>query len=278
MLRDLSASCGYLFSGLILAVLLPLYSVPTYASDNIIYVALSRQMALFREMDVIANNIANANTAGYKGEAMVFREHVMEVEAPGGGGGEEPGFPGGETEEVSYTIDAGLVRDQKQGPLLATSRQLDVAINGEGLFEITLPEETAYTRAGNFQINESGELITTHGYPVAGVGGPIVFDPNDFNIVIDKDGVVGSRIGGTTEQRGTIKIVKFEDYSELQKQGESLFILDPESENHTYHCYRRGRLYDRTGYVGRIQCEPRKRTNTYDQSKPCRGEHKRRIR
>ena len=125
--------------------------------ENAGLVALSRQMALFRQMDVIANNIANANTNGYKAENTVFAEFVKNSAEVGG-------------EPVSFTRDMATVRDLKQGDIKPTHRQLDVALEGEGYFTVETPLGVRYTRVGSFQINQEGNLVTQQGYNVLGEG------------------------------------------------------------------------------------------------------------
>ncbi|MBL9034438.1 MAG: flagellar hook-basal body complex protein, partial [Rhodospirillaceae bacterium] len=114
-----------------------------------IYIALSRQMVLRNQMDVVANNIANASTPGFKAEMML----LTEVELPAERG-----------TELSYVQDFATARDFSAGPLRATGNDLDLAIQGDGFFSVQTPDGVRYTRVGRFQLDANGTLITSQGY------------------------------------------------------------------------------------------------------------------
>lgn len=171
--------------------------------DNAGYIALSRQAALFRQMEVIANNVANANTTGYKREAMLFSEYLTGKNSP---------------QQSSFTSDVSTMRDMSQGEFSVTHRDLDAAIDGKGFFEVDTPLGKRYTRVGSFQINADGELVTSQGYKVSSAGGAITFSDDDVSVSIREDGsVFAKRPTGEEEERGTISIVKFENPAKLEK-------------------------------------------------------------
>lgn len=175
------------------------------AMENSLLVALSRQMVMQRHMDVIANNIANAQTPGYKGEQLMFVEYLAPTET-------------GET--VSYVQDLALARDFSEGDMTQTGNPLDLAIHGEGWFVIDRPDGVAYTRNGHFTLNERGQITTTGGYPVLGTDGtPITLTVEDRDVEISADGTVSTPLG----RKGRLDIVKFPEGAELTKDGETLF-------------------------------------------------------
>ncbi len=128
------------------------------------YIALSRQMVLREQMEVVANNLANANTQGFKAEMML----MSEVELPA-----EKGT------KLSYVQDFATARDFSPGTLRPTGNDLDLAIQGNGFFAVQTPEGVRYTRVGRFQLDGDGILVTSHGYPVLAGGGRVTIDPDD---------------------------------------------------------------------------------------------------
>ena len=131
--------------------------------DNPTYVGLTRQSGLMREMQVVANNIANMATTGYRREGVIFAEHVA---ATG------PGDP-----SLSMGNAVGRSISPVQGAISATGGQFDIAIEGDGFFLVETPEGEALTRAGNFIRNEGGELVTMNGHRLLDAGGAPVFVP-----------------------------------------------------------------------------------------------------
>ena len=112
--------------------------------ENTSFIALSRQSALRRQMDVVANNVANMNTAGFKGERMMFVEHLVKSK-----GGEK--ILG---DRLSYVRDISTMRDLSDGPLEKTGNPLDLAITGDGYFMVQTDVGNQYTRNGRFQLDE----------------------------------------------------------------------------------------------------------------------------
>jgi flagellar basal-body rod protein FlgF/flagellar basal-body rod protein FlgG len=180
-------------------------------------VGLSRQMTLERQMDVVANNVANVNTSGYKADKSLFQEYLTS-------GAHEDNFSGRDR-RVSYVIDRATWHDFAQGAAEPTKNPLDVAIDGKGFLVVQTPAGERYTRDGGLQINSQGQLVTAAGNPVLGTSGPIVFQPTDKEISITADGSVSvlegvSRIDSV---RGKLRLVSFAQAQRLVKEGANLF-------------------------------------------------------
>ena len=174
-------------------------------------VALSQQMALRRTMDVIANNLANMNTTAFKSESVVFQDYLMDVQTENG------------TEEVAYVIDQGTTRNLTPGNQVVTENPLDFAINGDGYFVVETPQGDRYTRNGHFILDETGQLITKEGYPVLGSGGQtITLTPEGGMITVSADGTISDDTG----QKGQLALVRFDNETALDKEGDSLFVTD----------------------------------------------------
>lgn len=176
-----------------------------------IYIALSRQMALRAQMDVVANNIANANTAGFKAEMML----MSEVELPAENG-----------TELSYVQDFATARDFSPGALRSTGNDLDLAIQGDGFFAVQTPEGIRYTRLGRFQLDENGTLITSHGYAVLSGGGPITLNPDDGPVHVAEDGTISTdlaRNGQLLQVVGKLDVVDFANRAALTPAPDNLF-------------------------------------------------------
>jgi len=186
--------------------------------ENAALVGLSRQIALSRELDVVANNIANLNTTGYKSDATVFHEFLMP-------GVRANGFRGGDR-QVSFVHDRATWTDFSQGPVQPTGNPLDVAVSGNAFLTVQTPRGERYTRNGALQINAQGQLVTSEGLQVVGLNGPIVFQPNDRDISIGIDGTISVREGQNTTdaQRGKLKLASFEQPRLLQKDGTSTYM------------------------------------------------------
>jgi flagellar basal-body rod protein FlgF len=180
--------------------------------ENTVLVGLSRQIALRRELDVIANNLANLGTTGFKAENVLFEQHLQN-------NARTDNFTVPQDRPVRFVLDRETLTDMSQGPFEQTGSRLDVAIDGEGFFAVDTPQGERYTRAGGFQISATGQLITPAGYQVLGTGGPIVLDPNETEISIARDGTVSTQSG----ERGRLRLVRFENPSQMNKQGDNLY-------------------------------------------------------
>src|SRR5580692_9517016 len=185
--------------------------------ENTLLVGLSRQTTLERQLDVVANNIANVNTTGYKADNSLFEEYL-------GSGAHEDNFVGSDR-RVSYVQDRGTFRDFTQGAADQTKNPLDIAIDGSAFLLVQTPAGERYTRDGGLQLNNQGQLVTAAGNPVLGTGGPIVFQPTDHDINVTPDGTItvveGS--GRTDSIRGKLRLVNFSDAQKLLKEGLNLY-------------------------------------------------------
>jgi flagellar basal-body rod protein FlgF/flagellar basal-body rod protein FlgG len=181
---------------------------------NSTLVGLSRQMSLGRELDVVANNIANMNTTGYKSDGSLFEEYLL--------GNARAGDTGA---RVSFVRDRGVFHDMSQGPLDRTGNPLDVAIDGKGFLTVQTPTGQRYTRNGALQIDNTGQLVTNEGFPVLGDNGPIMFQQTDHQVQISRDGTISVREGTATvdSARGHLRVVTFDNPQQLQKDGSSNF-------------------------------------------------------
>jgi len=182
-----------------------------------LYLAASGAAARLRDLDVVANNLANADSTGFKRDSAVFEASLAAaLRDPEG----HP-LPG---PDATAFVDAALVAtDFAAGPVSATGSPLDVAIRGPGFFEVDTPEGPRYTRAGSFVVNGAQELSTPDSHPVIGEGGPIGLGSRPVEIratgeVVDDQGSV----------LGRLRVVDFDPPAGLEKVGGGLFRA-PES-------------------------------------------------
>jgi flagellar basal-body rod protein FlgF len=185
--------------------------------ENALLIGLSRQTVLERQINVIANNVANVNTTGYKADQSLFEEHLNS-------GAHEDNFVGRDR-RVSYVQDRGTYRDLTQGPVVQTNNPLDVAIDGSAFLTVQAQGGERYTRDGNLQINGQGQLVTAAGNAVLGTSGPIVFQPTDHDVNISPDGTV-TVLEGTSRTdsiRGKLRLASFPDAQKLLKEGYNLY-------------------------------------------------------
>jgi flagellar basal-body rod protein FlgF len=185
--------------------------------ENSLLVGLARQTTLERHFAVISNNLANINTNGFKGDQSLFEEYLSS-------GAHEDNFKPADR-RVSYVQDRGTFHDMSQGALQPTGNPLDVAISGSGFLTVQTAAGERYTRDGNLQISNTGQLVTNSGDVVLGTGGAIVFQPTDHDIAISQDGTVTVQEGAshTDSIRGKLRIVSFANAQSLIKQGNNLY-------------------------------------------------------
>lgn len=147
--------------------------------DNSSYVALNRQAGLLAEMRTVANNIANMSTTGFRKEGVVFAEHVADL--------------GPDAPSLSMATAEGRVIDLSQGGMSQTGATYDVAIEGDGFFQIETPAGNLLTRAGSFGLSAEGELVTDDGYRVLDAGGaPIALPAGAASVSIGQDGTISA--------------------------------------------------------------------------------------
>jgi len=178
--------------------------------DNALYVGLSRQMVLRREMDIIANNIANVDTNGFKVESLKQKT--------------EPGAPAmtlGGPKPIKFVAADGVNRDFGQGVLVRTDSPFDVAFEGEGFFQVESKDGMArFTRDGRFTTDATGRLVTQGGLAVLDEGGgEIVIDPTKGAVAIGPDGSMSQG----TERVGQIGLFTFANAGALEKTGDNLY-------------------------------------------------------
>ena len=163
-------------------------------------------------MDLIANNVANMSTPGYRGQNIAFREYL--VNQPIGG-------PRSDTrDKISMVEDYAQYQYTAPGPLRETGNPLDVALNGTGYMGVQTGQGVLYTRAGNFRLNANGELITGAGDLVASDGGGAITIPREARqITISKDGSISTETGII----GRLMIVEFENEQNLEPTGRGLY-------------------------------------------------------
>jgi flagellar basal-body rod protein FlgF len=179
--------------------------------ENALLIGLSRQMSLAREAEVIANNVANVTTNGFKARSQRFEEHLSRT-------ARADAFPRG-SQQVSFVLDNGVGLNTSQGAIERTGNPLDVAISGQGFFAVQTPAGERYTRDGAFSLNAAGELVTSSGAKVMGENGPIAFSPQESRIEIGADGTITTNAG----VRGRIRLVRFADPQTLANEGDNLF-------------------------------------------------------
>ena len=147
--------------------------------DNGIYTTLNRQSGLMQEMQVVANNIANMSTTGFRREGVIFAEHVAALQ------GAEP--------SLSMATAEGRAVNMSQGVLQQTGGRFDLAIEGEGFFMIQTPDGNQLTRAGAFTASPEGALVTAEGFPVLDAGGaPIAMPPGATQVTVARDGTMSA--------------------------------------------------------------------------------------
>jgi len=175
-------------------------------------------MALRREMDVTANNLANLNTTAFKREQVAFREYVMSAQ----------GLDSEPFADTSFVQDYGVSRVVLEGDLIPTGNTFDLAISGKGFFSVMgRSGETLYTRNGQLAISPDGILVNQTGNPILDVGGAeIELSSGDTNIAISEDGLITSALGPVAQ----ISLVSFLDEQGMKKVGDGLFRTEELAE------------------------------------------------
>ncbi|WP_374401386.1 flagellar basal-body rod protein FlgG [Niveibacterium sp.] len=176
------------------------------------------------QLDVISNNLANVSTNGYKRARAVFEDLLYQtLRQPGAQSSQQTQIPSG-LQLGTGVRPVATVKNHSQGNLQQTGNSLDVAIQGDGYFQILLPDGTlGYTRDGSFQKDNTGQMVTSSGYPL---DPSITIPPNAQSITIGKDGTVSVTTPGTAAptQIGTIQVATFVNPAGLQSAGENLFL------------------------------------------------------
>lgn len=177
--------------------------------ENSVYVGLSKQVVLQSNMNIIAQNIANINTPGFRGQNMVFTEYV-----------EDPRYM---KEDVSMVLDFGQYQITDPGPIKSTGNPLDIALVGNGFLGIETNQGVQYTRAGNLSMTADGTIVNALGMTVANEnGGPITIPPGSKEINIDRTGVISTEQGVV----GKFMIKEFTNEQRLDPAGNGLYKTD----------------------------------------------------
>lgn len=181
--------------------------------DNAGYTTLTRQAGLQREMQSVANNLANLSTTGFRKEGVIFSEHVKTLD--------------GEQSSLSMATANVRLTMQQQGTLTQTNGSFDFAIEGEGFFMIETPDGQQLTRAGSFTPNGEGELVTHDGYRLLdGGGSPIFIPPNAHSISVSADGTLSA--DGVPQTQ--ISLFTPTDPTDLSRQSGVRFQVDGDME------------------------------------------------
>ncbi len=161
--------------------------------DRLIYLSMAGAKATMQRQDVLANNLANASTTGFRAEMQAFR--AVPVRGDG-------------ASTRVYALESTIGSDTRAGPLQQTGRGLDVAAQGNAWFAVQALDGTeAYTRNGSFQVDSQGQLVTSAGLPVLGDGGPITL-PAGAAVEVAADGSISATVGnGRPQQAGRLKLV-----------------------------------------------------------------------
>lgn len=183
---------------------------------NTIFAGLSQQIAVQRQMEIVANNIANASTPGYRAQHIVFSEYLK-------GGNSRVDTEGGD--RLSMVLDYGHYQSNLQGSIKQTGNPLNIALEGPGYIGVQTDDGVAFTRAGNFQLNGNGELITANGDIVSSIGGgPLSIPAEAEEVKISQDGTISTDQGIV----GQIMINEFENEQTLEAIGHGLYRSDDE--------------------------------------------------
>ncbi|WP_372801881.1 flagellar hook-basal body complex protein [Paracoccus seriniphilus] len=147
--------------------------------DNAIYATLTRQSGLMNEMRVVANNIANVNTTGFRREGVIFAEYLSSV--------------GDRGKTLSMAHARGRLIDLRQGVLTQTNGNFDLAVEGQGFFLVETPEGNRLTRNGAFMPSPEGELMTADGFRLLDEGqAPIVIPARASSVKVGQDGTLSA--------------------------------------------------------------------------------------
>ncbi|HYD69575.1 flagellar basal-body rod protein FlgF [Azospirillum sp.] len=179
--------------------------------ESPLYIGLSRQVALRRQLEVVANNVANMNTAGFRAERTLF-EAAMQP------GGKRP------NDQIAFTIDRATYTDLRPGGFTATGNPFDVALDGDGWFQVRTPDGDRFTRDGRLRRDADGQLVTAGGFPVLDDNRqPIMIASDSSVLTIGTDGLVSA----DDQMVARLRVVRFDDPQQLRQTGDVLFAADP---------------------------------------------------
>ena len=193
-------------------------------------IAATGMLAQQTNVDVIANNIANMNTTGYKRFRPEFQDLLYQNLRRVGAESSDAGTIVSSGVQIGVGVKtASVYRITEQGSLISTSNALDIAIQGTGYFQVQLPNgDSAFTRAGTFQLSAQGQIVNADGYTIS----PGVSIPSDaVDITINANGQVQAKIDGqvTPQNVGTLDLVSFANGAGLESIGGNLLLETPSS-------------------------------------------------
>ncbi len=192
---------------------------------NSLWVSKTGMEAQQMQLDVISNNLANVSTTGFKRSNVAFEDLMYQnMRQAGASTTEQSQLPTGLQLGTGVRV-VGTARQFTQGAVQQTGNGLDVAIQGNGFFQVTMPDGSfGYTRDGSFKVNAQGQLVTNSGYQVNGITVPA----NAEKVTISQDGKVTASVkqsGAITEQSiGTISLTSFINPAGLDPRGQNIFI------------------------------------------------------
>lgn len=194
--------------------------------------AASGMSAQQTRIDAIANNLANVNTVGYKASRMEFQDLLYEEVAPTGGVRADGGTPPTRIEVGHGVRIVSSTRNYSQGMIEQTGNPLDWSVQGDGFFQVSLPDgNVAYTRDGSFKVDVEGSIVTAGGYRLE----PAISVPEDaVEVAVGRDGTVSVRLAGDDTNLaviGQLELARFTNPAGLSQQGENLMRATPNSGN-----------------------------------------------
>ena len=182
------------------------------------------------KMDVLANNLANLNNAGFKSDGLVFREIMPPFDENSSVEASKNSLlpPNDSNANVAYVAVDKIYTDHSQGIFHKTDNPLDLALEGEGFFQVDTPQGRRYTRNGNFRLDTQEFLVTQDGnYILDSNKQKIKIEDQGGQIEVGTDGTITVGRGFGNEQKGKIGLVKFEDPTVLAKEGNGLYqVID----------------------------------------------------
>jgi len=174
---------------------------------NASYVALANQAALQRQLDVVANNLANANTTGFKSSQLLFTQYLANV-------------PNHDQQPIAFPQDFGVERNFQEGAIGTTGNPLDLAIKGDAFFVVNTAAGQRYTGDGAFTLDAQGEIIDHSGDQVLDErGNPIVVPPNQSHVTISDDGTISTESG----QLAHLALVRFDNPQQLKEESAGIY-------------------------------------------------------
>ncbi len=188
--------------------------------ENVAYIGLSRLTAMRRQLDIVANNIANMNSPAFKSEKLMFQEYVMRSS-------ERIGM---KQDNIAFVRDYGTARNMAEGEFEVTGNSLDIAIAGQGYLAVDTPVGPRYTRNGRLKIDQQGQLVDANGYPLLDDQGQrMQINANRGEISIAHDGTISMVDQNITTNLGRLSLVTFANPQELTMTGRGLYAA-PEDQ------------------------------------------------